>query len=285
MQDFTPHAVIGTASPALRCLRIALAGMLALIAAESAHALEEQQQPTAGAWNTLRANLYANEPIGIATDAFMSIDVPANTPDPAATPLGLRFGDEAKGRIKRLRVIIDNNPSPLAATFDIAPGTALNALDLRVRVDRYTSVRAIAETTDGKLTMRSGWVKASGGCSAPPSASEGGIAGEIRVRESTDLKSLLVSVRHPNHSGFQIDPKSGDAIPPHFIHQLVISAGGHALITAETGISLSENPSVRLALDQPWPGPITIEAADSRNVHFSTTWRAGASAATPSAAR
>jgi predicted secreted protein len=48
---------------------------------------------------------------------------PANTPDPAATPLTLHFADDPAGRIKRARVFIDNNPSPLVATFEFGDTT------------------------------------------------------------------------------------------------------------------------------------------------------------------
>jgi len=141
------------------------------------HAIEEAQQPSSSAWELLRTKYYGDRPMGEVDEAYMSLEVPGNTPDPAATPLALRFADDDHRRIKRVRVFIDNNPSPLVATFDFA-GTPVTEIDLRVRIDRFTSVRAIAETADGGLEMRSGWVKASGGCSAPPSAAAGGVLGE-----------------------------------------------------------------------------------------------------------
>lgn len=143
---------------------------------------------------------------------------------------------------------------------------------MHVRIDRFTSVRAIAETADGGLEMRSGWVKASGGCSAPPGASGEGTLGEIRVRTSADAKSVQVGIRHPNASGFQMDPRTGDLIPAHFIAHLRVSAGGSALIDAETGISLSENPTLRITSDKPLPQPITIDALDSQTkAHYSAS--------------
>ena len=39
----------------------------------------------------------------------------------------------------------------------------------RIRVDKYTYVRAIAEKNDGEKFMVSNFVKAAGGCSAPSS--------------------------------------------------------------------------------------------------------------------
>ncbi|MEP6883354.1 MAG: quinoprotein dehydrogenase-associated SoxYZ-like carrier [Gammaproteobacteria bacterium] len=242
-----------------------------LLGARPARALEEATQPSGSAWPLLRAKYYGERFMGEVDEAYMSLEVPANTPDPAATPLTLRFADDDHRRIKRVRVFIDNNPSPLVATFDF-PSTPITEINMRVRIDRFTSVRAIAETADGGLEMRSGWVKASGGCSAPPSAAAGGMLGEIRVRAAPDSKSLQVSIRHPNASGFQIDPVSGDAIPAHYISHIRVNAGAGALLDAETGISLSENPSLRIASDRPVAMPISVDAVDSNTqAHYTAS--------------
>jgi sulfur-oxidizing protein SoxY len=235
------------------------------------HAIEEAQQPSSSAWELLREKYYGDKPMAVVDEAYMSLEVPGNTPDPAATPLTLRFADDGRRRIKRVRVFIDNNPSPLVATFDFAD-TPVTEIDMRVRVDRFTSVRAIAETADGGLEMRSAWVKASGGCSAPPSAAGGGMLGEIRVRPSADAKSMQVGIRHPNASGFQIDPRTGDPIPAHYISHIRVSAGGSALLDAQTGISLSENPALRISSDRPLPLPISVDAVDSETQrHYSAS--------------
>jgi sulfur-oxidizing protein SoxY len=242
-----------------------------LCGAGPAHAIGEEQQPSSSAWELLRAKYYADRPMGVVDDSFMSLEVPGNTPDPAATPLTLRFADDGQRRIKRVRVFIDNNPSPLVATLEFAE-TPLTEINLRVRIDRFTSVRAIAETADGGLEMRSSWVKASGGCSAPPSAAAGGTLGEIRVRPSADAKSVLVGIRHPNASGFQIDPRTGDPIPAHYIAHLRVSAGGSRLLDAETGISLSENPTLRIASNTALPLPIAVDALDSETqAHYTAS--------------
>lgn len=234
-------------------------------------ALEEAQQPSSSAWEALRVRYYGDTPMGLVDEKFMSIEAPANTPDPAATPLTLRFADDPQRRIKRVRVFIDNNPSPLVATLDFG-AMPLTEIDMRVRIDRFTSVRAIAELTDGALEMRSGWVKASGGCSAPSASTTGGRLGEVRLRPTADAKSIQASIRHPNNSGFQIDPKSGDPIPAHYIAHIRFSAAGNMLLDADTGISMSENPSLRLTGAQPLPTPVSVDAVDSETkAHFTAT--------------
>src|SRR5580658_6296875 len=118
----------------------------------------DEQSPANGAWQTMRPNLYGTRPISETGDALMSIEAPASTPDPSATPVVVHFGEALAGRVRQLRVIIDNNPSPLVTTMNLQAGLPVEQIDLRVRIDRYTSVRAIAETTDGQLQMRSTWV-------------------------------------------------------------------------------------------------------------------------------
>lgn len=222
----------------------------------------EETQPSSSAWEFLRAKYYGDRPMGLVDESYLSIEAPANTPDPAATPLTIRLADDAQSRIKRLRVFIDNNPSPLVATFDFT-STPVTEIDMHVRIDRFTSVRAVAERADGGLEMRSAWVKASGGCSAPPGAAAGGALGEIRLRPANDSKSVLVSIRHPNSSGFQIDPKTGDNIAAHYISHIRLTSGGAEVLDADTGISVSENPTLRIASDKSLPMPVTVDAVDS----------------------
>jgi len=259
------------------CVRALSNSLLFLVTAAPLVAVAQSQAPDSGAWPSIRHQFYGSRDIGEGSDALMSIEAPGSTPDPTATPVVLRFGSTLQGKVKQVRVIIDNNPSPLATTMDLTAGLPVEEIDLRVRIDRYTSVRAVAETADGKLEMRSTWVNASGGCSAPPAAAAGGVLGQIRFRPSADDHALQISIRHPNNSGFQIDPRSGDPIPPHFVSHIRLSAGGQTLMEADTGISLSENPTLRIASTRPLRSPLTVEASDiPTQQHFTATWTAGA---------
>jgi sulfur-oxidizing protein SoxY len=227
---------------------------------------------SSGAWQALRVQFYGNREIGEVDEKLMSVAAPGSTPDPTATPVIIRFGAQAAGKVKQVRVIIDHNPAPVAATLQLAQDVPIDEIELRLRIDRATSVRAIAELNDGSLEMRSAWVNASGGCSAPPSASGGGVLGDVRFRPSGDQKSLQISIHHPNNSGFQIDPVSGDPIPPHFVSHIRVSAGDKTLLDADTGISLSENPTVRIVSAQKLTAPLTLEATDSKQAQFHATW-------------
>jgi sulfur-oxidizing protein SoxY len=266
---------------------LAFVGALALGVIGSA-AIAEDLQPSGSAWEFLRSKYYGDKTMGLVDETYMSLEVPGNTPDPAATPLTLRFADEPRRRIKRVRVFVDNNPAPLVATLEFSQ-TPITEIDLHVRVDRFTSVRAVAEIANGDLEMRSAWVKASGGCSAPPTdSSQGGTLGQIKLRPAADGRAILISIRHPNSSGFQIDPRTGDPIPAHYISHVRIEAGGAPLLDADTGISVSENPTFRIALGRPVALPVSVDAIDSATqAHYTgstETFMRSAAAATPDSA-
>src|SRR5579863_254422 len=182
-----------------------LCALLGVLAAAPALVAADAETPRDGAWQSLRSQLYGTRTIGEVGDESMSVEGPASTPDPSATPIVVHFGKDLSGKVRQVRVIIDNNPSPLVTTMSLRGGLPIDEIDLRVRIDRFSSVRAIAETDDGRLEMRSTWVNASGGCSTPPAAAAGGSLGQIRFRPSPDGHALQISIRHPNNSGFQID--------------------------------------------------------------------------------
>src|SRR6202453_4112407 len=79
----------------------------------------DDTQPSGAMWDFLRTKYYGDKPMGLVDETYMSLEVPSNTPDAAATPLTLRFADDPAARVKRVRVFVDNNPSPLVATFEL----------------------------------------------------------------------------------------------------------------------------------------------------------------------
>lgn len=250
-----------------------------LVLAGTGAASAENQSPTDDAWGNLRTQYYGTRELAIADTAAFTLEAPSSTPDPTATALTVRFGGADIGHIRQLRVFIDNNPSPVASTFNFAEGARVAEIGLRVRVDRWTSIRAIAETTDGQLQMRSTWVNAAGGCSAAPGPASGGALGEIRFHHTPDGRSLQIAIRHPNNSGFQIDPVSGNPIPPHYVSHIRFSSNGHPIMEVDAGISLSENPTLRIASDSALPAPLSVEVTDSQDAHFNANWHGSASGA------
>jgi sulfur-oxidizing protein SoxY len=197
----------------------------------------------------LRATYWRQE-IGEVDEKLMSLAAPASTPDPSATPVTIRFGAQAAGKVKQVRLIIDHNPSPVAATIQLEQGVPIDEIELRIRVDRATSVRAIAELDDGTLEMRSAWVNASGGCSSPPSAAGAGRSATFAsVPERTARRCRSACVIRTTRAS-----RSTRSAATRFRRTIVLHmrlrSGEQTLFDADTGISLAENPTVRIASEQ-----------------------------------
>ena len=70
--------------------------------------------------------------------------------------------------VRALYLLVDKNPSPLAAVLDLTPEVGQADFETRLRVDEYSHVRVVSELSNGELHTDSRYVKTSGGCSAPP---------------------------------------------------------------------------------------------------------------------
>ncbi len=109
-----------------------------------------------------------------------------------------------------------------------------------MRVDAYTHVRAIAELNTGELMMSTRFVKASGGCSAPPGKDQAAamatlgkmrfrVDGDVRARQPV-LAQLMIS--HPNNSGLVMDQLTRHFTPAHFVRRIDVSYAGKPILTA-----------------------------------------------------
>src|ERR1019366_7573422 len=101
-------------------------------------------------------------------------------PRPAILPPG-----DAR-RVLAITLVIDQNPAPMAARFELGRDSSVSEISTRVRVNNYTDVHAVAELSDGKLYMTKTYVKASGGCSAPAAKNAdeaNGKLGQMRFRQ------------------------------------------------------------------------------------------------------
>ncbi|MGH8629949.1 MAG: quinoprotein dehydrogenase-associated SoxYZ-like carrier, partial [Burkholderiales bacterium] len=195
--------------------------------------------------------------------------------DASAVPLAIE-ALAGPGAAKRLYVIIDKNPSPIAAIVEFGEASGGAMLETRVRVEDYTWVRAIVEKEDGALAMSKRFIKAAGGCSAPAGKSlaerlKGMGEMKWRVEEmSTPGGSSAVQllVRHPNNSGLAMDQLTRLYDPPHYVRSLRVTLDGKLVLTADVDFSLSENPSLRFLVTGGKPGTLRADIVDSRDLQF-----------------
>ena len=119
-------------------------------------------------WPGLVQDIFNNRPMSDGSDVI-GIEMPYRAEDAAIVPVTLRVKlPPADSRhLLRITLVIDQNPAPMAAKFELGPDAGVSEISTRVRVNSYTNVHAVAELSDGQLYMVKTFVKASGGCSAP----------------------------------------------------------------------------------------------------------------------
>lgn len=230
-------------------------------------------------WLKVREALFKDRPISMQAGDVITLETPRRAEDAAVVPVAVRaqFPQSAQRSIQRLWLIVDNNPSPISAVFQYTLDSGRADIETRLRIDEYGFVRAIAETNDGKLWMAANFVKASGGCSAPPGkdpqaalASLGRMKfrfeGEPRPRTPL-LAQLMIS--HPNDSGMVMDQLTRQFTPSHFVRKVDVSYRGKLVLSADLDFSISENPNLRFFfLPQAEGGELKAEVVDSHDLKF-----------------
>lgn len=218
---------------------------------------------------------------------IIALEAPYRAEDAAIVPMTIRSELPAGSdlRIEKLTLVIDNNPSPVAAEFTFGATGAVRAIETRVRVDSYTNVHAVAEASDGRLYMVEKFVKASGGCSAPSVKVAGNEEeiGAIKFRRfdapAEGVAEAQIMIRHPNNSGLQRDLLTNYYIPPYFVQDLTLKVGDALLFRMEGGISISQNPTFRVTYSGVDEGAITVRATDTKGAEFTGEWPAGSGGA------
>lgn len=230
-------------------------------------------------WKKVHASVFGNGRLD-AADGVVTLETPKRAEDAAIVPLAIRAGfPQTKDRyIEKIWLIIDNNPSPIAAVFQFTQQSGRADIETRVRIEEYTYVRAVALTNDGKLYMAANYVKASGGCSAP--AGKDAIAaraslGKMRLRVSDGAEvgrpavaQLMVS--HPNDSGLAMDQVTRSYATPHFVRRVEVRYGGKLVMNADVDFSISENPNFRFYFVPDGEGELDAKVVDNQDLEFST---------------
>jgi len=261
-------------------LRLMLLGIGVLLAVAVPAAAETDEATRAARWADLRAQIFGERAIEQGA-GVLAIEAPDRADDAALVPVTIRLMDPLRRDIDQLYFVIDDNPSPLAGRFTFGSAADPSEIAIRVRVDDYTYLHAVAETRDGKLYSFARFIKAAGGCSAPAGKDQVlamqrlgqmkmTIKGPARLGEPLEAH-LLVS--HPNNSGMQMDQVTRNYVPADFVRTIRLRYSGKPLLTMESDISISEDPSLTFAfVPSAASGEIEAAVEDSSNRHFERSW-------------
>ena len=230
------------------------------------------------AWQTyLKTDYFAESEI-IEGDSIMVIDGPGRAENGAIVPIRLdaKIKQTDALYIKTVTLFIDNNPEPLVGVFHFTPFSGEADLALRVRINAYSHVRVIAETSDGKLYMNKRFIKASGGCSAPVGTNlEAAFKrmGKMKVKVNSEVeykqsKQLQIAISHPNITGLQMNQETFLYEPAHYVRKIKVTFNDEVIFWAETGISISENPNFHFYFIPQKEGDLVAHVQDSKGLEF-----------------
>jgi sulfur-oxidizing protein SoxY len=256
----------------LACVILALG-----VAAAGAARGQDASPADSAVWKKVHASMFGNAALE-AADGVVTLDTPKRAEDAAIVPLAIRaqFPQTKERHIETIWLVIDNNPSPIAAVFRFTLESGRADIETRVRIEEYTYVRAVARTNDGKLYMAANYVKASGGCSAP--------AGKDAVAAKANLGRMRLSVRdgleagrpaiaqlmisHPNDSGLAMDQVTRSYATPHFVRRVEVRYDGKPIMNADVDFSISENPNFRFYFVPTGEGELDAKVVDNQDLEF-----------------
>ncbi|MGR8933657.1 MAG: quinoprotein dehydrogenase-associated SoxYZ-like carrier [Gammaproteobacteria bacterium] len=233
-------------------------------------------------WNTaLREQFFPGKKLQQG-ESVISLDAPYRAEDPALVPIKVSAGFEQTEQryIKRLALFVDKNPVPFVGEFEFTPVSGKADIALRVRINTYSYVRAVAELNDGSMYMTKRFVKASGGCSAPLGADLDAAMqrlGKMKFRLDEGVKlnepalvQLLIS--HPNVTGMQMDQVSRLVKPAHFVKQVKVFFNDQPVLIAKTDIAVSADPNFRFYFVPEQAGELRAEITDSEGKSFTASF-------------
>jgi sulfur-oxidizing protein SoxY len=236
-------------------------------------------------WPGLAQDIFNNRAMNDGA-GLIAIDMPVRAEDAAIVPVTLRAtlppGDSR--RVVAITLVIDQNPAPMAARFELGKAASVSEISTRVRVNNYTDVHAVAELSDGQLYMTKTYVKASGGCSAPAAknAEEAkGRLGQMRFRQFakagegpvSGAREAQIMIGHPNNSGLQMDQVTQLYIPAFFVNELRVWQDDTLVLAMEGGISISEDPNIRFTYVPNGAKRFRVEAKDTEGHVFQNEWK------------
>ncbi len=279
MHFHTAPRRVGSLNRGLTVMRQVLAGLSFLLAAGLAsaeEALPDNPLVDGPTWNTIK-DAIAGDAVLRDAAPLLSLIAPYRADDAAVVPVTIEQTDPTGGPINAIKLVIDENPAPVAA--EIRFGSAMMPLkfETRVRVNQYSNIRVIADTPNGSY-MTGRFVKASGGCSAPATKDSAAALtgmGDMRLKlfdlpvpDQTSRREAQIMIRHPNYSGLQRDQVTQLFIGAHFINELEVRQGDELLFSLEGGISISENPVFRFNYIDNGSPDFTVHAVDTEGNAF-----------------
>jgi len=236
------------------------------------------------AWeqNLRKQNFQDRQIIEGAEQNIFELKAPYTAEDATVVPISVhtKIPQTADRYIKKMSIFVDMNPMPVVGFFEFTPDSGKADLAMRIRVDTFSYVRAVAELNTGELYMTKSFVRAKGACSAPPPASmedSKKLLGKMKMKVVGDLalgepNLMQVKVRHPNITGMAPLKIGSRIIPPaFFMDTFEVDYNGKLIVKATLTFSISMDPALRFYFTPKEEGIMTVKGTDTKKNAFSST--------------
>ena len=202
-------------------------------------------------------------------DGVIELITPQRAPDGAFVPINFKTAELKNDHVSKVHLVIDMNPSPYSGAFTFTNKMNKINLSTRIRLDAYSHVRVIAETKKGDYFMAANFVKASGGCAAPPLGNMADMianAGKMKVKlknNEDNIVSAKIMIQHPQFNGLQAHPVTTQFIEAFYIEKINVTFNDETLMALESDISISQDPTFRFIFPTDEGGKLKITASDT----------------------
>lgn len=247
-------------------------------------------------WSELREQIY-DDAVPVINAEVVRLDVPYRTYNDPRTDIGTHIKAPFGEFIKTVSLIIDENPMPVSAVFELAEPRRAFAFSGSMRINGPSMIRIVAETDRGNFYMQEAFVKTSGtgACSAPPGTDPlialenlgtmkfkllpgdgesvlASLEQKPVAQTNGDLGRLVqLDLDHPSHSGMQMDQITLLFIPARYVDTIEVQSDGKPLFTMTGSISFSENPAIRFEVPDDALG-VGVKMTDTEGAVFEETF-------------
>jgi len=239
------------------------------------------------AWDDIRPHVFGARALNPAGD-IVQLSAPVRPEDQRAVPIAVEAGFKDGRTVRAVTLIVDENPTPIAAVFDIGGKRDHLKLATKLRLNAATDVRAIVEASDGQLYMADRFVKFAGGqasCSAPPQGNPQEIAANMgkmtlealgKPAAATPVTpAARLTINHPNHTGMVLDQLSLLYIPLRIVTDLEVMQGDERVLSMTGSMTLSQNPTLDFDYKSNGAETMRIFARDSDGASWEKSFPIG----------
>ncbi|MDC1311726.1 quinoprotein dehydrogenase-associated SoxYZ-like carrier [Burkholderiales bacterium] len=239
-----------------------------------ANSFPEPDHTTIPEWIMIKKLMFGEREIKDGSDGVLALYLNTKLDDSSTVPIMVNaLMDQTEEKfIKTLYLVIDRNPIPTAGVFRFKPEVGRVKLETRLRFEKFSFIRAIAETNSGDLYMDQRWVQVAGGCSAPSGKNaDDPLLGKMRFRMDDQIRLnepnlVQFQIKHPNESTLASDLEPG--YTARFIDKVAVEYNGKSIMSGDINFSLSDNPIFKFYFSPRSEGTLSVRAEDTHDTVF-----------------